>query len=231
MFYDDMYNVQDAVPAETRQDSHENEKLVDTSEKSHAVEVLDVTGVKETPLLIQETPTVCKDSDSLLDEILADIDMTTLSSEDEHHAKAKATMRVLSATKNYTPVEREKAKAKRKALEEEIVRQTAEFDRLAEEAKSSTSPNTLSSSEEEKDRGSVTRCSSLKGATAAKLSSYEWTRVVRCTLLVVLGGCLGRWDATYLFWLYPCWFLFILVVVCHVFFAIFLPREMFSSGL
>lgn len=153
----------------------------------------------------QKTKESSNNPDSILDDIVDDIDITTLLSKDELAAKDENCQRVLSAAKDFDPVEREKAKAKRKSLEQEIVRQTEEFDRLA--AVSKTKKSTLSKEEpspssasadndndDVKNANPVARRATVSASTRGrvKLSKSEWVTIIRHALLVFLGGCVGK---------------------------------------
>lgn len=164
-----------------------------TPKESPRVEELDENDVSTTES--------SKNSDSVLDDIVDNIDITTLLSKDELAAKEEASKRVLSASKDYNPVEREKAKAKRKALEQEIVRQTEEFDRLAEIQRNKKKSSSTVDGTQVKDKDSSSSRSVVQKEASAsvkkrrvKLSKSEWVKIIRCALLVILGGCVGNFQ-------------------------------------
>jgi hypothetical protein len=175
------------------------EKEVDTRvPKVVELDDTDDTGVPE------KVPNIgnSDDPDSILDDIVDSIDISKLLPKEELKAKEKTSKRVLSAVKDYNPVEREKSIAKRKALEQEIVRQTEEFDRLAELSRK----NKPSSQQQKAEDGSdsdvnedgkgdiIVEKKPCIARKRMKLSKNDWVRIIRCSLLVLLGGCIGKLD-------------------------------------
>ena len=142
--------------------------------------------------------------DQDLDDIVDSIDLSKLIPKEEIKEKEKekeeSSKRVLAAVKDYNPVEREKSIAKRKALEQEIVRQTEEFDRLAEISRQKKETG-MTKSNEDKTK-TATTCVSTQSHSSettitsrkSKLSKSDWLRIIRCMLLTSLGVCVGKLD-------------------------------------
>ena len=140
--------------------------------------------------------------DQDLDDIVDSIDLSKLIPKEEIKEKEKeeSSKRVLSAVKDYNPVEREKSIAKRKALEQEIVRQTEEFDRLAEISRQKKETG-MTKSNEDKTKTATTCVSTGSHSSEttissrkSKLSKSDWLRIIRCMLLTSLGVCVGKLD-------------------------------------
>jgi hypothetical protein len=177
----------------------------DDTKKVPRVEELDDDDESSTSTELKDTkPSSTVDPDNLLDDIVD----TTLLSAEELQAKANSSRRVLAAAKDYNPVEREKSIAKRKALEQEIVRQTEEFDRLAEEARNKKTHNakekSKSSSADDDKIGRTTHTAAgvvrkASPKVRAKWSKGQWVKTIRCALLVILGVCVGESSTFTLF--------------------------------
>jgi hypothetical protein len=144
--------------------------------------------------------------DQDLDDIVDSIDLSKLIPKEEikeeikEKEKEESSKRVLSAVKDYNPVERDKSIAKRKALEQEIVRQTEEFDRLAEITRKKKEKETGMTQSSEDATKTATTCVSTHSHSSettitsrkSKLSKSDWLRIIRCILLTSLGVCVGK---------------------------------------
>ena len=171
-------------------------------------------GIDSTHTLVEEVDTskdTSKESSNVsnsvnldqdLDDIVDSIDLSKLIPKEEIKEKEKeeSSKRVLSAVKDYNPVEREKSIAKRKALEQEIVRQTEEFDRLAEISRQKKETG-MTKSNEDKTKTATTCVSTGSHSSEttissrkSKLSKSDWLRIIRCMLLTSLGVCVGKLD-------------------------------------
>jgi hypothetical protein len=173
-------------------------------------------GIDSTHTLVEEVDTskdTSKDSSNVsksvnvdqdLDDIVDSIDLSKLIPKEDIKEKEKeeSSKRVLSAVKDYNPVEREKSIAKRKALEQEIVRQTEEFDRLAEITRKKKEKETgMTKSKEDKTKTATTCISTGSHSSEtsitsrkSKLSKSDWLRIIRCMILTSLGVCVGKLD-------------------------------------
>lgn len=174
-------------------------------DKEHDAEAIEPSKVEElvndpteptTTITTPQTTTASQDPDHLLDDIVDNIDISSLLSKEEIATKEESAKRVVSAAKDYNPVEREKAIAKRKALEQEIVRQTEEFDRLAEVARnkklsvSKEESNSVGKEDKQNENAvAVQKTAVVKGR--GNLSKKEWIKIIRYALLVILGSCVG----------------------------------------
>ena len=141
-----------------------------------------------------------QDADAVLDDLLDKIDMSSVLSEDTLKSNKKSATRVVLAAKDYNPMEREKSMAKRKAMEQEIVRQTAEFDRLAQlskdqrvaESKGEKSVHDSCSNKLKEAGTSDAKSNKVRKTLRLNLSQNDWTKIMRCLVLVVIGSYVGK---------------------------------------
>lgn len=137
----------------------------------------------------------CSDLDRQLDDIVKNISVDDLNSNTNKSCsptsdQVKCCQSVLEASSNYNPMQSKEARAKRKALEKEVVKQTEEFDRLAaiaRERKKNVSNDSNQSNELlEKSDNTPKRAS---GATTA--FDLSWLGILKILVLVTLGFVIG----------------------------------------